>query len=181
MAAEEDEAAEALVMQPVEHVPNQGDVRGEPEADGAGERGEGRSEAERQHRQHRDRLGLRSLEGPELAEDRVYSDGKVRVLLRRSQGNDDAVIVREVLLDLFPRHVPHSHGIALLSLTGREALAKNPVLTSDAECGSLRQAQRDTGGSPISMKPSCGKWTAQRLIHLCPCSRSHAPGTWFSL
>src|SRR5438105_3784657 len=85
------------------------DVRACAERRASGERGEVRSDAERQRRQYRDAEWFGRFDSDALGEDRVRPNGEVAVLFGGSDRQHDPVIVREVCLQHLPVAVMDPH------------------------------------------------------------------------
>jgi hypothetical protein len=109
VAVHEQEAAEALRVQRLEQVVQHRDVRFDAQRRAARIRGEERRDAVREHRQDGNAEWLCSFLGEALREDVVRLERQVRVLFRRPEGQHDAIVAAEVLLELHPVQLADAH------------------------------------------------------------------------
>src|SRR5438552_5780053 len=109
VAVDDGDAAEALPVQRVEQVAQDRDVRARAQRRAAGERSEVRGHAERQRWEDRHPEWLGRLDRDALGQDRVGADRQIAVLLRRSDGHHDPVVVREIFLEHLPVAVVDPH------------------------------------------------------------------------
>src|SRR5712692_3533855 len=102
VSVDEQEAAEALAVQRLEQLADDGLVRLDAECRAAGVGGEVRRDpvGERRHHRHAQRLG--SLDRDALGEDHVHGEREVAVLLDRAERQDDPIVSAQVLLELQP-------------------------------------------------------------------------------
>src|SRR5438552_384347 len=109
VAVDDGDAAEALPVQRVQEVAQDRDVRARAQRRAAGERSEVRGHAERQRWEDRHPEWLGRLDRDALGQDRVGADRQIAVLLRRSDGHHDPVVVREIFLEHLPVAVVDPH------------------------------------------------------------------------
>ena len=109
VAVADHDAPEAAVRHAVEDVAHHGEMRFDPERDGAGEFAEVRRDAVGEHGKDRNAERLGRVRGDPLGEDAVHGQPEVAVLLGAAEGQHGAVVALEVRLDLHPVHVADAH------------------------------------------------------------------------
>jgi len=109
VAVHDQDPAKALRLERVEQFGDHAHVRLDAQRHRARIRGERRRQpvSERGQHGHSERLGR--LERDALGEHVVRLQREIRVLLRRADGQHDAVVALEVVLELHPVEVAHAH------------------------------------------------------------------------
>ena len=105
----DEKAPETLSVQRVEDVAQHSGVGLQPQGRTTGVGREALRQSVREHRQHGHAQRLRRLDRQTLRDDVVGLEREKRVLLGRPDREDDAIIPRQVLLELHPVEVADAH------------------------------------------------------------------------